>query len=88
MGLRDGRCHQHITRVPDRQELGLEGGYGSYDTYRVNGYGDLLPGGEKFKLRTNVNYWSTDGFNQVPENLRTPLEVPTSFSALNVQLAG
>ncbi len=76
-----------ITRVPDKQEFSLEGGYGTLDTYRANAYADLTPT-EEFKLRANFNYWGTDGFNQVPENLRTPLEVPTSFNALNGQLAG
>jgi outer membrane receptor protein involved in Fe transport len=74
-----------ITRVPDKQEFGLEGGYGSYTTYRANGYGALVPS-EKFSLGANFNYWGTNGFNQVPPELRTPLEVPTSFVALNGQL--
>jgi outer membrane receptor protein involved in Fe transport len=75
-----------ITRVPETQEFGLSGGYGSYNTYRTDAYADLVPW-EPFKIRANFNAWGTSGFNQVPPEIRTSLEVPTTFHALNGELA-
>jgi outer membrane receptor protein involved in Fe transport len=73
-----------ITRVPDKNEIGVEAGYGSYKTYRANGYADEILS-DAFKVRANVNSWGTGGFNQVPPGSGT-IFVPTSFNALNGQI--
>ena len=75
-----------ITRAPDRTQFIGELGYGSQNTLRVNGYGAFVPT-EKFKLSANIGYAKTDGYNQVRDNLRAPLFIPTSFEAMNVTLA-
>jgi outer membrane receptor protein involved in Fe transport len=73
-----------ITRVPDKNEIGGEAGYGSYKTHRANGYADEVVS-DAFKVRANVNSWGTGGFNQVPAGSGT-IFVPTSFNALNGQV--
>jgi outer membrane receptor protein involved in Fe transport len=73
-----------ITRVPDKNEIGAEAGYGSYKTYQTTGYADGVLS-DAFKVRANVNSWGTGGFNQVSPGSGT-IFVPTSFNALNGQV--
>ncbi|HVY08129.1 MAG TPA: TonB-dependent receptor [Burkholderiales bacterium] len=76
-----------FSREPDANTAELSGGYGSQNTRRANGYGAWAPS-DRFGLSANLNDWRTDGYNQVPEDQRAPLDVPTSFSAQNVELTG
>lgn len=76
-----------FSREPDATTAEFSGGYGSQNTRRANGYGAWAPS-DRFGLSANVNDWRTDGYNQVPEDQRAPLDVPTSFSAQNVELTG
>ncbi|HTO51661.1 MAG TPA: TonB-dependent receptor [Burkholderiales bacterium] len=76
-----------ITRPPETTELAGDAGYGSYRTYRLNGYG-ALASNEVLKLSANVNYFNTAGYNQVVPDQRGPIYVPTAFDAVNAQLTG
>ena len=70
-----------ITRRPDKQAFGVEGGYGSYNTYRSNAFTDV-PISESVTLRMNGNLWGTGGYNQIQPAFG-PIYVPTSFNAVN-----
>jgi outer membrane receptor protein involved in Fe transport len=72
-----------ITKVPDKNEVGVEAGYGSYKTYRANGYVDEVFS-DALSVRANVNSWGTGGFNQVAQP--GTIFIPTSFNALNGQV--
>lgn len=74
-----------FSREPAATTAELSGGYGSQSTWRVNGYGAWAPS-ESLGLSANLNDWRTDGYNQVPEDQRAPLDIPTSFSARNAEL--
>ena len=76
-----------FTRPPDRSTLSGDAGYGSYSTYRLNGYG-ATASNEALKLSANVNYFNTAGYNQVVPDQRGPIYVPTAFDAVNAQITG
>jgi outer membrane receptor protein involved in Fe transport len=73
-----------ITRPPERSEVGLEIGGGRFGTARTNGYASYAES-DAFQLNLNANIFTTAGFNRVPEDLRTNLDVPVAFDARNVQ---
>ena len=74
-----------ITREPSVQQVVLDGGGGSYGTYRGSGYGAYFPT-DATKLQAFASFDGTSGFQQVPTYERTPFNVPTSYRAANVQL--
>lgn len=75
-----------ITRKPgDKNEFGASGGGGSYGTYRGDGFADVVLS-DAVKVRGNFNGWGTAGFNQIQPAFG-PMFAPTSFNALNGQVA-
>jgi len=78
-----------LTRAPAKQALEVEGGYGTYGTYRVNAYGAVAPT-ETTAFSIEASRWGTNGFNQVAPQWRNDSTIwgKTSFDADNVQLAG
>ncbi|HEY2752499.1 TonB-dependent receptor [Phenylobacterium sp.] len=76
-----------LTRAPDRNELILQGGGGSYGTYRGDAYGGLVAN-DAIKLGLEGGTFHTDGFQTAPEDLRGPINAPTSFTADNIALTG
>ena len=74
-----------ITRVPKQQEVGAEGGYGNYNTYRGNGYTELTLS-DSVKTRTYLGGWGTAGYDQVAGSFG-PIYVPTSFAAQNAEVS-
>lgn len=76
-----------LTRTPDQDQLILQGGGGSYGTYRADGYGSYAPF-QALRLGLEGAVSHTDGFNTTPEDLRGPVNVPTSFTAHNAALTG
>ncbi len=73
-----------ITRAPDRQQFDLEGGYGSYGTYRVDGYGAVALS-DDVKLDVNASTNGTDGYETIAPARRSPINVPNAFDSHNVQ---
>lgn len=76
-----------LTRPPDKTGLVAEAAGGSYGTYRAIGHGALVASDAvKIGLDAGINH--SGGYNQVPEALRGPVDIPTSFTAHNVALTG
>lgn len=76
-----------LTKAPDHDELILQGGGGSYGTYRGDAYaGWAASDAVKLGLEAAVSH--TDGFNTAPADLRGPVNVPTSFTAHNAAFTG
>ena len=73
-----------ITRVPGKNEVGVQAGYGSYQTYRTDTYADVVVS-NGFKVRANFDSWGTAGFRQIDPSFG-PIYVPTSFDAINGQV--
>lgn len=76
-----------FTRMPDRNELVLQGGGGSYGTYRGDAYGSWAAS-DAVKLGFEGAVSHTDGFVTAPKDLRQPIDVPTSFTAHNAAVTG
>jgi len=84
-----------ITKVPTQSGVTVDGGGGSFGTYRTSAYGTYVPD-EAVKLSLNTVFSGTNGYQTTPPEwysygaatLRSPLYVPTSFNASNVQLHG
>ena len=75
-----------LTRPIDRTELIAEGGVGSYGTYRADGHAAWAGSGFGVGLDAGINH--TDGYVQpIPED-RSPITVPTSFTAHTLALSG
>jgi outer membrane receptor protein involved in Fe transport len=76
-----------LTKAPDRNELILQGGGGSYGTWRGDAYaGWVVSDAVKLGFEAAANH--TDGFNTAPTDLRGPINVPTSFTAHNAAVTG
>jgi outer membrane receptor protein involved in Fe transport len=76
-----------ITRAPDQTGLIAEAGAGSYGTYRGTAHASVVQG-EAVRLGLDAGINHTDGYNQIPESIRGPVNVPTSFTAHNAALTG
>ena len=76
-----------ITKPPTETELVLQGGGGSYGTYRANGHGALVAS-DTMKFGLNFGWNHTDGFQTTPKDQRVPVDVPTAFTAYNGALTG
>jgi outer membrane receptor protein involved in Fe transport len=74
-----------VTREPNDRELSGDVAYGGLNTFRLNAFGARKVS-QGFTLAGNANWYTTDGFNQVPEDQRRPLDVPTSFDAVHLNL--
>jgi outer membrane receptor protein involved in Fe transport len=76
-----------LTRSPDHDQFIVQGGGGSYGTYRADAYaGYVVSSAVKLGLEASVSH--TDGFDTTPKDLRGPIDVPTSFTAHNVMFTG
>ena len=76
-----------LTRAPDHNLLVLQGGGGSYGTWRASAYGALvLSDAVKLGFEAGANH--TDGFNTTPAAEREAVNAPTSFTAHNAAVAG
>lgn len=84
-----------ITQAPTRSALTVDGGGGTFGTYRTGALGTYVPDGA-VRLSLNTTFSGTSGYQTTPAEwysygaatLRSPLYVPTSFNAGNVQLHG
>lgn len=76
-----------ISRQPKATEATLDAGYGNLDTSRINANGSWRQS-DAFRLDANVSQWRTDGYNEVPPELRAPLDIPTSFRARSAEATG
>lgn len=74
-----------ISRQPTGTEATADAGYGNLGTSRVNANGSWAMA-DGFRLDANASDWRTDGYNEVPVDLRAPLDVPTSFKAQSAEL--
>lgn len=75
-----------VSREPTTTQTALDAGYGSQDTWRANGY-QAYALSPVVTLTGNANLWSTAGYNQVPPEMRAPLDIPTSFDSRSGELA-
>jgi outer membrane receptor protein involved in Fe transport len=76
-----------LTRAPDHDQLILQGAGGSYGTWR----GDASAGfvvSDAIKLGFEAGSSHTDGFITTPDDVRGPIDVPTSFTAHNLAFTG
>lgn len=73
-----------ITKAADHTGASFEGGYGSFNTYRLSATDTYVVSGA-LKLQVGASLFDTDGYNAVPAKERAPLDIPTSFHAKNVQ---
>ena len=76
-----------ITRPPEQTEFVAQGGAGNYGTYRTTAHAAWVAS-QAFRLGIDAGINHTDGYNQVPDVLRGPVNVPTSFTAHNAALTG
>ncbi|MGH8769641.1 MAG: TonB-dependent receptor [Burkholderiales bacterium] len=76
-----------ITRLPEQRQLSADLGYGTDDTFRINGFAGGKPA-DGFKGAINGNIFDTDGFNAVPEAERRPLDIATRFDSKNLHAKG
>ena len=74
-----------ISREPTTTEASADGGYGNLGTGRATATGSWLQS-DHFRLDANVSEWRTDGYNEVPPDLRAPLDIPTSFKAQSAEM--
>ncbi len=75
-----------VSREPAATQTIIHGGYGSQDTWRANGF-QAIAVSPALTLLANANAWSTGGYNEVPPELRAPLDIPTSFESRSGELA-
>lgn len=75
-----------ISREPETRQAILDGGGGSYGTYRASGYGAYFPT-DNMTLNMSAVFNGTDGFMPTPAHARRPIDRPTSFDARNIQLS-
>jgi len=71
-----------ITQAPTKNELLVSGGAGSYGTYRANLYGAYLPT-PWIRLNADYGYNQTLGYDEVPEDIRRPIDRKTESFAHN-----
>ncbi|MFI4964676.1 MAG: TonB-dependent receptor [Caulobacterales bacterium] len=76
-----------LTRSPDRTRLILQGGGGSYGTYRADADADYVAS-DRVRVGLEAGVSHTDGFDTTPKGLRGPVDAPTSFTAHNAALSG
>lgn len=75
------------TRQPAQNELVVQGAGGSHGTYRADAIGSYAPS-DDVRLGLNAGTFQTDGFMQISEADRGPINVPTEFSTNNAALRG
>ncbi|HEY7377129.1 MAG TPA: TonB-dependent receptor [Steroidobacteraceae bacterium] len=75
------------TRQPEQSGLVLQGAGGSYGTYRANLTGSLVAS-DAVRLGLNGGHFHTDGFMQISDADRGPINVPTEFTTNNGALRG
>lgn len=76
-----------LTRPPAKTELIAEAAGGSYGTWRATGHGALVVS-DAVKIGLDAGFNHSDGYEQVPEALRGPMNIPTSFTAHTIALTG
>ncbi|HWZ70233.1 MAG TPA: TonB-dependent receptor [Casimicrobiaceae bacterium] len=74
-----------VSRQPQGTEASIDAGYGSKDTRRVNLNGSLAQS-DTLRLDANLSEWRTNGYNEVPFELRAPLDIRTSFRARTAEV--
>lgn len=73
------------TRQPTENQLVLQGGGGSYGTYRAHAFGSYVPSDDaRFALSAGRAH--TDGFMQIGPDVRGTVNVPTSYTSNNAAL--
>ena len=76
-----------ITAAPDSNQLVIQGGGGSYGTWRGDAHAAYVVSDEvKMGLQFGASH--TDGFDQTPAAFRGATSVPTSFTAYNAAATG
>jgi len=76
-----------ISRQPKATEAAGDAGYGNLGTSRINAYGSWAQS-DALRVDANASQWRTDGYNEVPEDIRAPLDIPTSFRARSAEATG
>ena len=75
-----------ITREPEKGELRVGGGYGSFDT-KVGSAAATLFHNDTVKVGVNLNTIYSGGYNLTPENLRNQFTVPTASHTNNALIS-
>jgi outer membrane receptor protein involved in Fe transport len=75
------------THQPGQSGLAVQGAGGSYGTYRANLIGSWAAS-EDVRLGLSGGRFHTDGFMQISDEDRGPINVPTAFSTNNAALRG
>jgi outer membrane receptor protein involved in Fe transport len=75
------------TREPVDHEVVLQGGVGSYGTYRANAFASFAPS-ESAHVAFSAGRNHTDGFMQIEPDERGPVNVPTAFTSNNAAFRG
>jgi outer membrane receptor protein involved in Fe transport len=78
-----GVVHLLTRPVPDRSQLGLDGRYGTDDTFQGNVYGSHR--GDRFGLSLNANYFETGGYHELAAADRGPIDVENGSDFANLQ---
>ena len=76
-----------ITQSPTKNEVLVSGGGGSYGTYRTNLYASYLPTSWA-RFSVDYGYNQTLGYDEVPEDVRTPIDRKTQNFSHNIALNG
>jgi outer membrane receptor protein involved in Fe transport len=75
------------TRQPAQTGVIVQGAGGSYGTYRADVIGSLVPT-DNIRLSLGGGRFHTDGFMQIGDEDRGPINVPTEFTTDNAALRG
>ena len=74
-----------VSKQPAQTDATLDAAYGSRDTSRVNVNGSWVKP-DTVRIDANVSQWRTDGYNEVPPDMRAPLDIPTSFKMRTAEI--
>ena len=73
-----------LTRRPEETKLVVEDGYGDFGTNRASVYASTVAA-KRIHVYAEVDRMQTDGFDEFVPDQRTPIDVPTAFSAANAR---
>jgi outer membrane receptor protein involved in Fe transport len=71
-------------RLPDQPQAQGEVGYGMQETFQANVYGGS-PVTDALRLSLNANYYDSDGYFEVPPEVRGPIDRKTRADTLSIQ---
>jgi iron complex outermembrane receptor protein len=71
-------------RLPAQPQAQGEVGYGTQETFQANVYGGS-PVTDALRLSLNANYYDSDGYFEVPPEIRGPIDRKTRADTLSIQ---